>query len=102
MLLPNVTDETLQAAHLEHAYRQGWTAATARYATAVAELEPSWAYVGRVLYANNLAARVRQMERCAADLAAQLGRPAGYEYRGGPVDWDTGHPAPTALVGAAA
>lgn len=49
--------------------------------------EPRLTWEARV--AARVAANVAYYERLNAD----LGRPAGYRYRGGPVDWETGMPA---------
>jgi hypothetical protein len=38
------------------------------------------------------AALLAYYEACAEKIAAQMGRPAGYAYGGGPVDWETGRP----------
>jgi hypothetical protein len=40
-----------------------------------------------------VAARLAEMESGHAALNRELGRPNGYRYRGGPVDWETGLPA---------
>lgn len=37
-------------------------------------------------------------ERHATEVNKELGRPAGYSYRGGPVDWETGLPAGSACA----
>lgn len=40
-----------------------------------------------------VAERVALFEACAAELAQRMGRPPGYRYDGGPVEWETGQPA---------
>lgn len=39
-----------------------------------------------------IAERIALFEACAAELARRMGRPAGYRYDGGPVEWETGQP----------
>lgn len=40
-----------------------------------------------------VATELRDMAASAGRVAEELGRPAGYRYQGGPVDWETGLPA---------
>ncbi len=72
-------------------YEQGYRAALCDIAARTVELDETWRSVGRREYADAVAARLRLMERHAARLAEEMGRP-GYTYQGGPVDWDTGQP----------
>lgn len=57
------------------------------------ELDDTWKPVARKTADQWVVERVADMERHAARLAAQMGRPPGYQYSGGPVDWHTGRPA---------
>ena len=43
-------------------------------------------------YAARVADRTALFEACADRTARTLGRPAGWTYRGGPVDWASGEP----------
>jgi len=76
----------------DDAYAAGQLAERHRIAEAYAELEAAWRPVGRKSHAQRVAERVAEMEQHAARMAERLGRPAGYVYRGGPVDWETGRP----------
>lgn len=42
--------------------------------------------------------RLADMKHSADDMNRKLGRPHGYSYRGGPVDWETGLPARSACA----
>lgn len=64
-----------------------------RTAAGAAELDAWWNPVGRRTYAEQVAARVAEFEECAAAGYRRMGYQAGYEYRGGPVDFETGLPA---------
>lgn len=44
------------------------------------------------------ARRLAEMEAAAVRLADQMGRPPGWRYRGGPVDYDTGLPVGSACA----
>ena len=46
------------------------------------------------------AERLAYYERCAEKIAQQMGRPAGYVYAGGPVDFETGRPLRHLVVAA--
>jgi hypothetical protein len=48
------------------------------------------------LRAQRIAADTARMKACARRQYRQRGLPAGYDYRGGPVDWATGMPAGSA------
>lgn len=48
------------------------------------------------LRAQRIAADRARMKACAQRQYRQRGLPAGYDYRGGPVDWVTGMPAGSA------
>lgn len=48
--------------------------------------------------AERLALRVVESESCYAAICAQLDRPEGYQYRGGPVDYETGLPEGSACA----
>lgn len=63
-----------------------------RIAAATAELDARWRTAGRKAYEERVAERIALFEMCAARVADRYGRPAGYAYRGGPVDWETGRP----------
>jgi hypothetical protein len=77
-------------------YADGWAAgyaaALADIAARHAELHQAWRPIGRRLHAQRVAAQVALYERCAAQLAQRMGRPAGYTYTGGPVPWDNHDP----------
>ena len=77
-----------QTAYLMHlAYLAG---GTAREQGDISELTRTWATHPhqRVTAEQRYAERMAQMAGSAAQINAELGRPAGYEYRGGPVAWD--------------
>lgn len=61
----------------------------------LAETVGTWAEhpVPRKTRELRVAERIAAMELHAARIAAELGRPTGYTYAGGPVRWDTGQPA---------
>lgn len=73
-------------------YEAGRAAERGRLADAQAELVACWRTAPRRTYAELIAERSAVMQACAAELAARLGRPVGWRYDGGPVDWDTGTP----------
>ncbi|MEU7677923.1 hypothetical protein AB0C42_24285 [Micromonospora taraxaci] len=76
---------------LQLAYDSG---RTARYVADVAELHADWARhpQQRPTADERYAERMALFAACAAQVNADLGRPPGYEYHGGPVDWETGRP----------
>ncbi len=80
-----------QVAYLVHlAFESGRTAS---YRDGLAELHGAWARSRwRRRYAELVADRVGAYGAAAARMNTRLGRPAGYRYDGGPVDWDTGQP----------
>ncbi|MFI6759439.1 hypothetical protein ACIBF5_09900 [Micromonospora sp. NPDC050417] len=55
----------------------------------------------RATYEAKVAVRMAEMSAAADRINHQLGRPPGYRYDGGPVDWETGAPL-AALVRLAA
>lgn len=80
-----------QAAYVAHlAHESGRTSA---YLDGLAELHAGWARSRwRRRYAELVADRLAADDAAAAGINARLGRPAGYRYDGGPVDWETGRP----------
>lgn len=64
-------------------------------ATAHADIAQAWARLGHVTRAQRIARELAAMRALCDQVSAELGRPAGYTYRGGPVDWDTGRPLAT-------
>lgn len=48
--------------------------------------------VGAPTREQRIAGRIADMEKHADELNRRLGRPTGYRYTGGPVDWNTGRP----------
>lgn len=81
-----------EAAYLMHlAYLAG---GTARRQGDIAEMTRTWATHPhqRTTAEQRYAERMAQMAASAAQINAELGRPPGYEYHGGPVDWETGRP----------
>jgi hypothetical protein len=83
-------------ADLVQVYRAGLQAgrrqAEARIAEAWDEVDATWRSVPHRSYEDRVAERVALFERCAAATAGALGRPDGWGYDGGPVDWETGIP----------
>jgi hypothetical protein len=73
-----------------------------RHEADINELQAIWAEKRepRLTRERRVAARIAEMEAAAARINAELGRPPGYEYRGGPVVWATG--APLVELGVAA
>jgi hypothetical protein len=68
----------------------GWDHALVAVAANAAELTPDVVARGELLNRDRLAERLAKFEECRVRLAERMGRPAGYEYRGGPVAWDAG------------
>lgn len=60
-----------------------------------ADLAAAWQRLGAVTRQQRITRDLVAMHALSDRLAAELGRPAGYTYRGGPVDWDTGKPLTT-------
>jgi len=82
-----------QVAYLMHlAYLSG---GTARHVGDIHEMTATWARHPheRATAEQRHAERMAEMTAAATRINAELGRPADYEYRGGPVDWATGRPA---------
>lgn len=71
------------------AYRRG------RFDGDVLELRASWEQheEPHLTREQRIAIRLAEMESRHAEQNRRLGRPDGYRYRGGPVDWETGLPA---------
>jgi hypothetical protein len=71
-----------------------------RFDAEVNELHATWAEYDepQLTREQRVAARTVEMKRCADRVAAELGRPAGYRYRGGPVDWHTAMPLGSACA----
>ena len=67
---------------------------TARYVGDLAELHAGWARhpLQRPTAEQRYQERMAEMAANAAQINAELGRPPGYRYDGGPVDWETGRP----------
>ncbi|MEU4772942.1 hypothetical protein [Micromonospora sp. NPDC023644] len=89
---PQQTFNREQVAYLMHlAYESG---RTAEYVADVAELHATWARhpQQRTTAEERYQQRMAEMPACAAQINAELGRPPGYRYDGGPVDWETGRP----------
>ncbi|MEH1013061.1 hypothetical protein V6U90_08110 [Micromonospora sp. CPCC 206060] len=77
-----------QVAYLMHlAYDSG---RTARYVGDLAELHAGWARhpIQRPTAEQRYAERMAEMTAAAGQVNAELGRPAGYRYDGGPVQWE--------------
>jgi hypothetical protein len=72
------------------AYGAGYAQALALAAERTAELDAVWGAAPRRTWAERVAERVALFERCAAELAAEMGRPPGWRYDGGPVHWRSG------------
>jgi len=82
-----------QVGYLMHlAYESG---RTATYREGLAELHSVWEDRAerRRTYEGLVADRIAAYTAAAERINAKLGRPDGYRYDGGPVDWDTGLPA---------
>lgn len=60
-----------------------------------ADIHTAWQRLGRVTRTQRITNELAAMTAHSQRLAAELGRPAGYTYRGGPVDWDSGKPLTT-------
>jgi hypothetical protein len=73
------TERELDAAHAA-GYRQ----ALADIAAGHVEIGDAWRPIGRASQAQRVAARIAEFEECARRVAAEMGRPPGYTYRGGP------------------
>jgi hypothetical protein len=71
----------------ELAFELGYAHALCAAAERVDELDMLWRGVPRPTYEQKVADRVAEMQRHSERLYADLGRPAGYVYRGGPVSW---------------
>lgn len=91
-ILPDAVHEIAQF-EAESAYWLGYQQCLIDTAARGYELDDEWKPVARKTADQWLAERLAEMERHAARLAQQMGRPPGYQYRGGPVDWHTGRPA---------
>lgn len=67
---------------------------TAQYVGDIAELHADWARhpQQRATAEERYQQRMAEMAASAAQINAELGRPPGYRYDGGPVDWETGRP----------
>ncbi|MEU4570804.1 hypothetical protein [Micromonospora sp. NPDC023956] len=89
---PQQTFTRDQVAYLMHlAYDSG---RTAHHLEDVARLHCTGidnAFLRRT-HEQRVADEIADMTARAERLHADMGRPPGYEYRGGPVDWDTGRP----------
>lgn len=64
------------------------------------ELRAGWAEhrEPRLTYEQRVAVRIAEYTEAAEAINARLGRPAGYRYRGGAVDWWTGLPSGSACA----
>lgn len=74
------------------AYDSGRTAA---YREDLAEMHSTWEDRDerRRTYLERIAERLESYATAGERINSRLGRPKGYTYRGGPVDWNTGRPA---------
>jgi hypothetical protein len=84
---------------LRLAYDSGRTAA---YVGDLAELHADWARhpLQQVTAVERYADRMAEFEIAAMKVNAALGRPPGYRYDGGPVDFETGRPLQSMRVDA--
>lgn len=89
---PQRTFTRAQVAYLMRlAYDSG---RTATYVGDLAELHAGWARhpFQRVTADERYRERMAEMAAAGAQINAELGRPPGYRYDGGPVDWEAGRP----------
>lgn len=65
-----------------------------RYDADLHDLHGTWAEhrEPRATREQRVAQRIAEMEQHAERVSAALGRPPGWTYPGGPVDWETGAP----------
>lgn len=87
------------AALVEQARREGYAAGRLETLRQVAAnwaefdiLGAGWQHQARKTAEQWIADRIALFEAGREKTNARLGRPPGYEYRGGPVDWETGMP----------
>lgn len=83
------------------AHHRGYRQAVHDIATRAVQLDHLDGHLwqaARLDAAQRLAARLAQMEAACTRLAQQMGRPAGWNYRGGTVDWNTGLPEGSACA----
>jgi hypothetical protein len=76
-------------------YALGYQQALADIADRTIQLHAAWAPIGRTTRQQRIALEHANMAALCDQVSAELGRPAGYTYRGGPVDWHTGKPLRT-------
>lgn len=74
-----------------HWYWLGVEHERARIAEAWTELDEAWRPMGAHLHVSRVQERRDLFRSCAEEFAASMGR-TYVEYRGGPVDWETGKP----------
>jgi hypothetical protein len=86
--------DTAEAYAIALAYQLGFAAGGHAQAIRAEAIYATWRAAPRLTWEQQVAARVAGMEA----IAAASGRP---EYRGGPVDWETGQPVATPLAVAA-
>lgn len=78
-------------------YRDGWHAGRTTAIALVGEIGHLWMNQARKAYSERIRERLAVMEASYAEINAKLGRPEGYRYDGGPVDWETGAPLMAAV-----
>lgn len=54
-----------------------------------AEVDAVWTPPAARTWAGQVANRTATFERCAAKIAERMGRPEGWRYRGGAVNWES-------------
>lgn len=98
-LPPNIA--ALVEAAERRAYQQGRLETLTNIAAGHAELEllgDGWRDRARKTAHDWYRERVATFEQCARQMNARLGRPEGWNYRGGAVDWHTGLPLGSACA----
>jgi hypothetical protein len=97
-LAPPPTHDLTHWDEAEACFALGYQTALADIAARTVDLHTAWQPIGRATRQQRIAAEHTTMRAAADQVAAELGRPIGYTYRGGPVDWDTGMPAGSACA----
>lgn len=75
--------------------REAWAAG---YLAGLREAERRHAWPTRQGREDRIRAELAEGQMIASGVAREMGRPAGYRYRGGAVDWETGLPAGSACA----
>lgn len=96
LVAENVYDAGLRRGAMQ--VREDIAETLADLAAAHGELHAAWTAAARVSHEQRVAQRIAEADQCAARVNTELGRPPGYQYRGGPVDWHTGMPAGSACA----